>query len=146
MPLSPAALRSFNELYKRIRVMAKGAHVVIPPYSLARRRAERRAEQLNRLVAQGTALNTLPLSFWSDVFGAAPAQDQPLLRSVHATMAEYDAVPERCQVCGRPGPVVIDAKPSGEARGWLCVSCHGAAASCGDATTLHKLAEYCSAK
>lgn len=144
MGLTVAAKKAFNALYREKRTLAQHSRVIFPPYPVALKRAEARADQINRLVGSGVPLHTLPLAFWTHVFGP-PQQSRSVLRTareVQNMLAKHGAVPDRCQVCGKVGPVVIDTAPDGSARGWLCEACSAAAAACGDPKILNKLADY----
>jgi hypothetical protein len=136
--LSVAARKAFNALYREKRMLAQQARVIFPPYPVALKRVEERADQINKLIDAGIALHALPLSFWMHVFGAQQ-QARSIVRTereVQSLLAKHGAVPDRCDVCGTVGPVVPDRI------GWLCESCHKVTSACGDPRVLHSIADY----
>jgi hypothetical protein len=144
--LSAEAKKAFNALYREKRTLAQHTRVIFPPYPVALKRVEARADPINKLVADGVPLHMLPLSFWTHVFGP-PQQARSILRTareVQSLLAKQGELPDRCDACFKIGTVVIDSADDGLARGWLCDSCRNVASACSDPRVLHSIADYLS--
>jgi hypothetical protein len=116
-----------------------------PPYAVALQRVERRAEQINRMIASGVRLHDLPLGFWSDVFaidGGGSSSAARLRNGVQDTLRRARAAPTFCGGCFRSGLVLVDCGHDGGARGWLCEQCSAVVSACDDPAILRKLAKY----